>query len=233
MGKTSRELISIAVDGPVSAGKSTLCDALAQQLGILHLDTGAMYRAVGLYALDNGISTDDGPALDALMERDGAKVTVSFENGIQKTWLNGADVTPRLREEAVGAAASAVSRFPSVRREMVRAQQEIAGKQSLIIDGRDIGTVVLPRADIKVFLTATPEARALRRYTQLISAGQKADYRAVLSELIKRDAQDSGRAVDPLRPAEDAVILDTSALSFEESLAKLLELVKAHDADQA
>ncbi len=227
MGKTSRELISIAVDGPVSAGKSTLCDALAQQLGILHLDTGAMYRAVGLYALDNGISTDDGPALDALMERDGAKVTVSFENGIQKTWLNGADVTPRLREEAVGAAASAVSRFPSVRREMVRAQQEIAGKQSLIIDGRDIGTVVLPGAKVKIFLTATPEARARRRYAQLLASGKGADYRTILNDLLKRDRQDQGRDCDPLRPAADAVILDTSDMDFGESLRRMLDVVKS------
>ena len=225
--------LSIAIDGPVSAGKSTLSDALARKLGILHLDTGAMYRAVGLYALDHHIDPGDEAALEEVIRKQEAAVSVAYAEGLQKTLLNGVDVTPRLREEQVGAAASAVSRYAAVRRYLVGIQQQLAREQSLLIDGRDIGTVVLPRADIKVFLTATPEARALRRYTQLISAGQKADYRAVLSELIKRDAQDSGRAVDPLRPAEDAVILDTSALSFEESLAKLLELVKAHDADQA
>ncbi|NLE20054.1 MAG: (d)CMP kinase [Clostridiales bacterium] len=220
-------MISIAVDGPVGAGKSTLCDALAARLGILHLDTGAMYRAVGLYALDNGISSDDGPALDALMGSGAAKIGVSFEGGKQKTWLNGLDVTSRLREEAVGAAASAVSRFPSVRRELVRAQQEIAKSQSLIIDGRDIGTVVLPDAKVKIFLTATPEARARRRHAQLLAAGKDADYGTILEDLVKRDRQDQSRECDPLRPAGDAVILDTSGLDFDESLQKMLEIVES------
>jgi len=227
MAKASHPIISIAVDGPVGAGKSTLCDALAARLGILHLDTGAMYRAVGLYALDNGISSDDGPALDALMGSGAAKIGVSFEGGKQKTWLNGLDVTSRLREEAVGAAASAVSRFPSVRRELVRAQREIAKSQSLIIDGRDIGTVVLPDAKVKIFLTATPEARARRRHAQLLAAGKDADYGTILEDLVKRDRQDQSRECDPLRPAGDAVILDTSGLDFDESLQKMLEIVES------
>lgn len=222
--------LSIAIDGPVSAGKSTLSDALARKLGILHLDTGAMCRAVGLYALDHGIDPADEPALNEIIEKRLARVDVAYEEGLQRTLLNGTDVTHRLREEQVGSAASAVSRYCAVRRYLVEIQQQLAKEQSLLIDGRDIGTVVLPDADIKVFLTASPEDRALRRYTQLISSGQQADYPTVLSELIKRDAQDTGRAVDPLRPAQDAVILDTSGCSFEESLEKLLELVRAHDA---
>lgn len=228
-----KQPLSIAIDGPVSAGKSTLSAALARKLGILHLDTGAMYRAVGLYALDHGIDPGDEAALKALIKDGSIAVAVEYANGLQKTLLGGQDVTHRLREERVGAAASAVSRFAAVRRYLVAIQQQLAREQSLLIDGRDIGTVVLPHASVKVFLTATPEARALRRYTQLITAGQQTDYPTVLKELIKRDAQDTGRAVDPLKPADDAVMLDTSSLSFEESLAKLVELVEAHDAAQA
>jgi len=225
--------LSIAIDGPVSAGKSTLSEALARKLGILHLDTGAMYRAVGLYALENGIDPGNEQALEALIKDGLAAVTVEYAEGMQKTLLNGANVTHRLREEAVGQAASTVSRYPAVRRCLVDIQQQLARQQSLLIDGRDIGTVVLPEADIKVFLTATPEARALRRYTQIIAGGGKADYPTVLAELIKRDAQDTGRVHDPLRPAENAVVLDTSTLTFEESLARLLALVEDYRAKQA
>ncbi len=219
-------MILIAVDGPVSAGKSTLCDALARKLNILHLDTGAMYRAIGLFAIEQGIPPDDGEALNRAMLEGAAHVSVQYQDGRQLTLLNGEDITHRLREEAVGAAASAVSRFPSVRRYLVSAQQQFARERSLLIDGRDIGTVVLPDAKVKIFLTASPEARALRRYTQLLSSGVKADYPKVLADLLARDAQDQGRACDPLRPAEDAIVLDTSAMSFEESLNSMLRIVR-------
>ena len=233
MTSQGKRPFSIAIDGPVSAGKSTLSDALARRLGILHLDTGAMYRAVGLYALDNGVDPGDEAALNEVIKQGKAAVSVRYADGYQKTMLNGVNITSRLREEPVGAAASAVSRYPAVRRYLVGLQQQLAREQSLLIDGRDIGTVVLPQADIKVFLTATPEARALRRYTQLIASGQKADYPTVLAELIKRDVQDTTREHDPLRAADDAVTLDTSSLSFEESLDRLIKLVEAHDASQA
>lgn len=219
--------ILIAVDGPVSAGKSTLCDALAKELDILHLDTGAMYRAIGLYAIENGISPEDGDALDRVISERKAAVSVEYRDGRQTTLLNGKDVTGMLRGEIVGAAASSVSRFPSVRRYLVSVQQRMAREKSLLIDGRDIGTVVLPDAKVKIFLTASPEARALRRYTQLISSGVRVDYQKVLADLLARDEQDQSRACDPLRPAEDAVILDTSALSFQESLNEMLAIVKA------
>lgn len=219
--------LSIAIDGPVSAGKSTLSDALARKLGILHLDTGAMYRAVGLYALQNGINPANEAAMEDVINAGKAVVSVQYAEGMQITLLNGNDVTHRLREETVGAAASAVSRYPAVRRYLVDIQRQLAREQSLLIDGRDIGTVVLPEAGIKIFLTASPEARALRRYTQIISSGGKSDYATVLQELIQRDSQDTSRKHDPLRPAWDALVLDTSALSFEETLSKLLELVEA------
>ncbi len=233
MMKTRKKPLSIAVDGPVSAGKSTLCDALARKLGILHLDTGAMYRAVALYVLDQNINPQDEAALEAVIKDNRAAVSVAYQEGQQTTLLNGRDITHRLREEQVGAVASTISRYPAVRRYLVSLQQQLAKEQSLLIDGRDIGTVVLPEADIKIFLTASPEARALRRYTQLISSGQKADYPTVLQDLIQRDAQDTGREHDPLRAADDALVMDTSEMSFEESLAQLIQLVEDYDARQA
>ena len=220
-----KHLISIAVDGPVSAGKSTLCDALARKVGIMHLDTGAMYRAIGLYALQNGISPDDEPALERMIQNEDARISVDYQDGLQVTKLNEQDVSQQLRGEAVGAAASAVSRFSAVRKYLVRLQQSLAKEQSLLIDGRDIGTVVLPDAKVKIFLTASPEDRALRRYTQLIASGFNVDYATVLKDLQERDEQDLHRKTDPLRPAPDAVILDTSILSFEESVQKMLEIV--------
>lgn len=220
-----KHLISIAVDGPVSAGKSTLCDALARKLGIMHLDTGAMYRAIGLYALQNGISPDDEPALERMIQNEDARISVDYQDGLQVTKLNEQDVSQQLRGESVGAAASAVSRFSAVRKYLVRLQQSLAKEQSLLIDGRDIGTVVLPDAKVKIFLTASPEDRALRRYTQLIASGFNVDYATVLKDLQERDEQDLHRKTDPLRPAPDAVILDTSILSFEESVQKMLEIV--------
>ncbi|HHT06965.1 MAG: (d)CMP kinase [Christensenellales bacterium] len=229
-GACKENLISIAVDGPVGAGKSSLCDAVASALAILHLDTGAMYRAIGLYALDQGISPDDEDALARMIAQEDARVSVDFQNGQQVTLLNGVDVTGRLREEAVGKAASAVSKYAVVRKYLVRLQQQIAKERSLLIDGRDIGTVVLPDAKVKIFLTASAEDRAMRRYKQLLDAGKGADYQKVLTDLKARDDQDQNRAVDPLRPADDAVILDTTGLSFEESLQKMLDIVnKAYE----
>lgn len=221
-----KHLISIAVDGPVSAGKSTLCDALARKLDIIHLDTGAMYRAMGLYALQSSLSPDDEEGLARVIEEGKAKVGVRFLDGMQQTLLNGQDVTAQLRGEAVGAAASAVSRFPAVRRYLVALQQELAREHSLLIDGRDIGTVVLPDAPVKIFLTASAEDRALRRYTQLIADGFNVDYATVLKDLQARDQQDQTRKTDPLRPAQDAIVLDTTHLSFEESMQKMLAIVR-------
>jgi len=222
----NNRFISIAVDGPVGAGKSTLCDALARRLGIVHLDTGAMYRAFGLYVLRHqDISPDDEEALGRLIREGQINIGVSFEGDSQITFLNGEDVTKQLRGEAVGAAASAVSRFPAVRRYLVSLQQNLAKERSLLIDGRDISTVVLPDAKVKIFLTASVEDRALRRFHQLIDAGIDADYATVLKDLIARDEQDQNRQTDPLRPAQDAIILDTTNLKFEESLQKMLAIV--------
>lgn len=220
--------LSIAVDGPVSSGKSTLCAALSRRLNILHLDSGAMYRAIGLYALQHGIDIGDEERLAAEIQDGKIQVDVRYENGLQDTLLGGVSVSHLLRDEAVGAAASAVSRFAPVRRYLVDLQQKLAKERSILVDGRDIGTVVLPDAKLKIFLTASPEARALRRYTQLLSAGVIVDYPTVLQDLLARDEQDTQRAVDPLKAAPDAIILDTSTMSFEESLQKMLDLVEEH-----
>lgn len=220
-------LLTIAIDGPVSAGKSTLSDAVAQKLNILHLDTGAMYRAVGLAALRNGLDPQDQEAVEKMCREKKAQVDIRYENERQCTLLNGQDVSDLIRTEEVGLAASTVSRYPEVRRFLVETQRQISEKTSILMDGRDIGTVVLPHAPVKIFLTASPEARAERRCLQLAKQGKEACYENVLRDLIKRDEQDQGRAVDPLRQADDAVLLDTSSLTFEQSVRAILDVVEA------
>ena len=219
--------LTIAIDGPVGAGKSTISDAVAARLGILHLDTGAMYRAVGLFALEQGIDIQDEEAVSALCREGRAQVDVKYENGAQRTLLNGRDVTDFIRSQAVGQAASAVSRYAAVRRMLVLRQQEMARSQSILLDGRDIGTVVLPQAALKVYLTATPEARAHRRMLQLREKGDDTPYETILAEVNARDQQDMHREVDPLRRAEDAVLVDSSNLSFDETVSAILSLVEA------
>lgn len=217
----------IALDGPVSAGKSSLADAVARRLGILHLDTGAMYRAVGLAALRAGIDPGDEAAVTEMLRKGAVDIDVRFEEGRQSTWLNGERVDQAIRSQEAGGAASAVSRYRGVRRFLVQQQQALARSQSMIIDGRDIGTVVLPQAGAKIFLTASPETRARRRLEQIREKEPGLSYEAVLAELTERDRQDRERSVDPLRQAEDAVLLDTSELSFEQSVEAILDIVEA------
>lgn len=219
--------ILIALDGPVSAGKSSLADAVADKLQIGHLDTGAMYRAVGLAALQRGIDPQDEAAVSSLCQSGQLDIDIRFEGGRQSTWLNGLNVDQAIRSQEAGSAASTVSRYRAVRQYLVRQQQAIAKSQDMIIDGRDIGTVVLPQAKAKIFLTASPETRARRRFEQIRDKEPGVSYEAVLSELIARDKQDQERNVDPLRQAEDAVRLDTSSLSFDESVQAILRIVEA------
>ncbi len=222
-----QKLISIAIDGPVSAGKSTLSDAVAKKLNILHLDTGAMYRAVGLCALKKGISPEDEQAVVDMCLQGNAQVDVRYNNQKQQTMLNGQDVSQDIRTEEVGLAASTVSRYPKVRSYLVERQQAIASETSILMDGRDIGTVVLPHAPVKIFLTASPEARAKRRFEQLQRQGKTPDFDKVLKDLKARDEQDMNRAADPLRQAQDAVLLDTSDLDFCDSVQAILDVVEA------
>ncbi|MBR6185518.1 MAG: (d)CMP kinase [Clostridia bacterium] len=219
--------LTIAIDGPVGAGKSTISDEVARRLGILHLDTGAMYRAVGLCALEEKIDPQDAEKVSALLTEGRAQVDVRYEGGAQITLLNGRDVTGLIRSQEVGQAASTVSRYPAVRKMLVRRQQELAQTQPMLLDGRDIGTVVLKDATVKIYLTASAEARAKRRMLQLREKGDDTPFETVLQEVNARDYQDMHRAVDPLRRAEDAVLVDSSELSFDQTVSAILSLVEA------
>ena len=216
--------LNIAMDGPVGAGKSSVADAVAAKLGILHLDTGAMYRALGLTALRRGIDPADEAAVTALS--DGLDITVRLERGGQRTITEGEDVTGLIRTPEVSMAASTVSRYARVRQRMVRRQQELAAKTDMILDGRDICATVLPHAEVKVYLTASPEVRARRRWKELREKGNEDDFEKVLEEVLKRDEQDMNRKVEPLRPTPDAVIVDTSEMTFEESVDAIVRLAE-------
>ena len=218
------KLLTIAVDGPVGAGKSTVSDAVATRLGILHLDTGAMYRAAGLAVSRKGICGNDEAAVTAAVAQ--ADISVRYEDGKQITLLDGEDVSLAIRTQEAGGMASAVSRFPGVRRQMVYLQQQMAKTTPMLLDGRDIGTVVLTDAPVKIYLTAAPEARALRRLKQLEEKGETADFETILAEVNARDRQDMNRETDPLRQAEDAVLVDSSSLSFEETVETILRIVE-------
>ena len=216
--------MNIAIDGPVGAGKSSIADQVAQRLNILHLDTGAMYRAFGLYALRSGTDLASEAALSALAED--VDVQVKYENGAQRTLLFGEDVSELIRTGEVSAAASAVSKWPAVRRRMVRAQQEMARTADMLIDGRDIGTVVLRDSPCKIFLTAAAEERARRRYLQQLEKGDTTPYEQVLRELNARDEQDMNRKTDPLRQAEDAVLVDSTNMTQEETVEAIVRIVE-------
>ena len=192
-------MISVAIDGPSGAGKSSLAKRLAADMGFTYVDTGAMYRSIGLYAV---------------------------RQGTQHFYLNGEDVSSAIRAEEIGMAASAVAAIPAVRTFLLDAQRTLAASRDVLMDGRDIGTVVLPNATVKIFLTATPEARAERRYKELLMKGEKHDYQNVLADVRARDYQDTHRAAAPLRQAEDAVLVDTSELNFDQSFEALKKVIQ-------
>ena len=219
-------MISIAIDGPSGAGKSSLAKRLAAELGYVYVDTGAMYRAIVLYTLRAGQNTKDAAAVAALLPD--IHLDIRPGQGAQQILLNGEDVTETVRQEQVGMAASDVSAHPAVRAFLLETQRALAARSNVLMDGRDIGTVVLPDATVKIFLTATPEARAQRRLAELQAKGQAADYATVLADIRLRDDQDTHRAVAPLRQAADAVLLDTSAIGLEESYALLKKTVLEH-----
>lgn len=209
--------INIAIDGPAGSGKSTIAKRLANDLHILYLDTGAMYRACALKALKSQVSVEDEAAVCDLMR--GIDLTVSYEDGTQHTFLDGEDVSVQIRLPEVSMAASTVSKYASVRMKMVEKQREIASKTSCVLDGRDIGTFVLPEAEFKFFLSASPDVRAKRRYDELRAKGHEVDFTALKEEIARRDAQDSTRALAPLKQADDAVFVDTSDMTIEEVVA--------------
>lgn len=217
-------ILNIAMDGPVGAGKSSIAGAAAKALGILHLDTGAMYRALGLAALRMGVSLEDEAAVTALAQR--VDIAIAYGGSGQRTFVDDEDVTDLIRTPEVSMAASAVGRYAGVRREMVALQQKLAAKTPLLVDGRDICLRVLPDAPVKIFLTASAEERARRRWLQMQEKGDQTPFEKVLEDLVARDEQDMNRAVDPLRPTPDAVILDTSEMDFEQSVQAVLRIVK-------
>ena len=216
--------IQIAIDGPAGAGKSTIAKGVAARLGIAYLDTGAMYRAVGLKALRLGVSTHDEAAVCAMAQ--GASVEVRLQDGAQRVLLDGLDVSDAIRTPEVSMAASDVSRFAPVRARLVALQRQIAGQIDVVLDGRDIGTVVLPGAQFKFYVTASVQVRAQRRLLELRQKGKDLPLQAVIDDIASRDHQDSTRAASPLAVAADAQILDTSDLSIEQAIAHVVERVR-------
>ena len=217
-------MISVAIDGPAGAGKSTLARRLAAEFGYIYVDTGAMFRAVGLYALRAGKDPKDSAAVNVLLPE--ITLRLASIEGEQHIYLNGEDVSTAIRAEEIGMAASAVAAHPAVRSFLLDTQRGLAESQNILMDGRDIGTVVLPNATVKIFLTATPEARAERRYKELLMKGEKHDYQNVLADVRARDYQDTHRAAAPLRQAEDAVLVDTSELNFDQSFEALKKVIQ-------
>ncbi len=216
---------SIALDGPSGAGKSTLARKLAEALGYLYVDTGAIYRTVGLAAARAGADLSDARAVIALLPSLGIDLRHGGD-GVQRMFLDGEDVSEAIRRPEVSEYASRVSAIPEVRAFLMEMQRALARRQDVVMDGRDIGTAVLPAADVKIFLTASAEDRARRRYEELVQRGNDTDYGTVLSDIVARDARDTGRAAAPLRRAEDAVLVDTTGNTLEQSFEVLLRTIK-------
>lgn len=219
-------MISVAIDGPSGAGKSSMARRLAADLGYTYVDTGAMYRAIGLYARRAGADTKNADAVAALLPQ--VKLDIRLQDGAQHILLNGEDVTEAVRAEEIGMAASDVSAHPAVRAFLLDTQRDLAASRDVLMDGRDIGTVVLPHATVKIYLTASADARARRRLAELLEKGKQTDYATVLADIEQRDYQDTHRAVAPLRQAEDAILVDTSDIGIEESFALLKKTILEH-----
>lgn len=217
-------MFAVAIDGPAGAGKSSVAKAAAKELGFVYVDTGAIYRTIALYVLRQGVAPQDAAGVEGLLPQ--IEIGMEYTGQGQKMILNGEDVTGLIRTPEVSMATSTCSAIPAVRAFLLQLQRDLAEKNNVLMDGRDIGTVVLPHAQLKVFLTASPQERARRRVLQLEESGRKADYEAILRDIQQRDYQDSHRETAPLRPAEDSVLVDTSGVTFEESVRRLVELVR-------
>lgn len=218
--------VSVAIDGPSGAGKSTVARAAAAQLGYVYVDTGAMYRTIGLAVCRRGIPGEDTEGIRSVLPD--IRVGITYENGAQHVLLNGEDVSSEIRTPEIAYYASRVSAVPEVREFLLNTQRDMAKNGNILMDGRDIGTVVLPNATVKIFLTATAEARAERRAKELAEKGQPADLATVLADIRQRDYQDSHRAVAPLKQAEDAILVDTSDIGLQESFDLLKRTILAH-----
>lgn len=213
---------NIAIDGPAGAGKSTVAKAVAKRMALIYVDTGMMYRALALFVLRQKVDLQDGEKIAAACKD--ADVTIRYEGGMQRVFLNGEDVSARLRAEEVGTAASVISPIPEVRRKLVELQRRLAAESDCIMDGRDIGTCVLPDAQKKIYLTASSEVRAKRRYDELTARGETCDLKKIREDIEKRDHRDMHREVSPLKQAEDAVLVDTSDMTTEEVIDRIAAL---------
>lgn len=219
---------NIAIDGPAGAGKSTIAKKLAMDLGYVYVDTGAMYRAMAFYFLSNQIASDDKEAIEKACES--VDVTISYENKEQQVWLNGKNITGEIRKEEVGNMASATSVYPVVREKLVELQRKLAQKENVIMDGRDIGTVVLPNADVKIFLTASSKVRAKRRFDELTEKGIECSIDEIEQDIIDRDHRDMTRETSPLKQADDAVLLDSSELDIDGVVNRMKEIIQEANA---
>ena len=215
-------MVAIAIDGPAGAGKSTIARAAAQRLSYLYVDTGALYRAIAFFMQERKLN-DEAEIVAALGDVD---VNLKFVDGAQRVFLCGEDVTEKIRTPQISMMASKISAIPEVRAFLLHLQRALAQKNNVLMDGRDIGTVILPNADVKIFLTASPEARAQRRHKELLEKGLESSYEEVLADILKRDHDDSTREVAPLKRAEDAILVDTSDCNLEESIELVLRVVK-------
>ena len=216
---------SIAIDGPAGAGKSTIAKLVAKDLGFIYVDTGAMYRAMALYMLNNNIDPSDSEKISATCQS--ADITIKHENGIQVVYLNGENVNSLIRTEAVGKMASASSVNGDVRKKLVELQQKLAETVDVVMDGRDIGTVVLPNADLKIFLTASSRVRAERRFKELTAKGEECNIDVIEKDIIERDYRDSHRENSPLKQAEDAILVDSSNMTIEDVAGRIIELYRS------
>ncbi len=216
--------MNIAIDGPAGAGKSTIARLAAQRLGFIYVDTGAMYRAIALYLLDAKTDIENEEKLKTALAH--IKINIAYEKDVQHVFLNLQDVSAEIRSEKVGNMASRVATFPQVREKLLDLQRDIAAKNDVLMDGRDIGTNILPNAELKIYLTASVEVRAKRRYDELILMGGRPKLDVIKEDIEKRDYQDMNREIAPLRQAEDAVLIDSSDMTIEEVVAKILELAK-------
>lgn len=216
--------LNIAIDGPAGAGKSTIAKMVSKKLNCIYVDTGAMYRAVALFFIKNGIASDDEKRIAKEIEN--IQVDIQFEAGDQKVLLNGKDVTEEIRAERVGKWASEISKYTLVREYLVKMQREVAAKQDVVMDGRDIGTVVLPQANVKIYLTASSKVRAMRRYNELTQKGVFCDIHEIEQGIMERDAQDMNREISPLRQAKDAILIDSSNMTIDEVVEKIVSLAR-------
>ena len=216
-------MFNVAIDGPAGAGKSTIAKAAAKELGFIYVDTGALYRAIAYNAVTNGVIDDTQKIIDMLAD---TNVELKYVDGVQAVYLNGDDISAFIRTPEISMGASKVSAIPQVREFLLNLQRDIAKKNNVIMDGRDIATVVLPNADVKIFLFASPECRAQRRYLELVEKGENVTLEDVLEDVNKRDYQDSHREIAPLKPSEDSVMADTSKLTLEESIQLIINIIK-------